>query len=103
MKKIIGATAGSCVHVAGILNFLNIADEMGFETRFIGSAVNARRLVEEIEKFKPDIVGISYRLSPQSAVGVFSELKEKLKKYTQDSKKNKIKFILSIRFCGGIS
>lgn len=94
MKKIIGATAGSCVHVAGILNFLNIADEMGFETRFIGSAVNARKLAEEIEKFKPDIVGISYRLSPQSAVGVFSELKEKLKKYTQGSKKNKLKFIL---------
>jgi len=81
MKKIIGASVGSCIHVAGIINFLKIASELGFETKFIGSAVNSKKIIEEIDRFSPDIIGLSYRLSPESAVGVFSELKESLEKY----------------------
>jgi hypothetical protein len=78
MKRILGAAVGSCVHIAGILNFLKIAGQLGFETRFAGSAISIEKLKEEIHKFNPDIVGISYRLSPESAINVFKELKEKI-------------------------
>jgi len=78
MKKILGAAAGSCVHVAGIINFLQIAENIGFETKFLGSAVDAERIISEIKTFNPEIVGISYRLSPESAVEIFSEIKKAL-------------------------
>ncbi|MBM3708446.1 MAG: cobalamin B12-binding domain-containing protein, partial [Actinobacteria bacterium] len=73
MKRILGAAVGSCVHVAGIMNFLNIAKKAGFETMFLGSAVDISRLKDEIEKKAPDIVGISYRLSPESSVKLFEK------------------------------
>lgn len=78
MKKILGAAAGSCVHVAGIINFLQIAENSGFETKFLGSAVDTEKLIREIKSFKPEIVGISYRLSPESAVEIFFEFKKAL-------------------------
>ena len=56
MKKILGATAGSCIHVAGIINFLKIAENIGFETKFLGSAIDTKSLIREIESFKPEIV-----------------------------------------------
>ncbi len=90
MKKILGVCVGSCVHIAGILNFLNLAQKKGYSTRFLGSAVCIDRLSEEIKKFKPHIVAISYRLSPESAIPVFKELKEKIKKLSGQ----KIEFIL---------
>jgi len=76
MKRILGACIGSCVHVAGILNFLNIAKRNGFDTRFIGSACSSDVVLKQIEEYDPDVIGISYRLSPESAHGVFEEFKE---------------------------
>ncbi len=89
MKKILGAAIGSCVHVAGVMNFLNISRFFGFETRFIGSAIDISDLKKEIEKNRPDIVGISYRLTPESAVKLFREFKRSV----ADEYKN-ISFIL---------
>ncbi|HAJ95944.1 MAG TPA: methionine synthase [Actinobacteria bacterium] len=79
MKKILGACIGSCVHVAGILNFLNIAKRSGYETRFLGSALSIDDLAIEISKYSPDIAAVSYRLSPESIMGIFDELKAKIK------------------------
>lgn len=90
MKKILGACIGSCVHVAGILNFLTLADSLGYKTKFLGSAVKINKLIKEIETFKPDIVAVSYRLSPESVYSLFRELKNKV----VNVKKDKIKFIL---------
>jgi len=90
MKKILGATIGSCVHVAGILNFLNIADKAGFCTGFLGTAVNIKALENEIKAFKPDIVGLSYRLTPESAVLVLKEFRSLI----LNDKYAKIKFVL---------
>jgi len=91
MKKILGACIGSCVHVAGILNFLNIAKRSGYDTRFSGSALDIDMLEKEIKDYGPDIVAISYRLSPESIMPVFKELKEKI----MDTGTNSgIKFIL---------
>jgi hypothetical protein len=91
MKKILGASIGSCIHIAGILNFLNLAARYGYKTKFIGSACNIDKLKENIDRFKPDIVAVSYRLSPESVLPVFKELKEKI---SEKLKKGKIELIL---------
>ncbi|HEX7561563.1 MAG TPA: hypothetical protein VF347_05150 [Candidatus Humimicrobiaceae bacterium] len=72
MRKILGAAVGSCVHVAGIMSFLNIARSCGFETKFFGQAIDIAELKNQIEKYDPEIVAVSYRLSPESALGLFN-------------------------------
>ena len=94
MKKILGTTIGSCVHVAGIINFLQIAENIGFESKFLGTAVDIEKIMTEINTFSPDIVGISYRLSPESAVEIFSELKKSFHKYKLPNRKETILFML---------
>jgi len=91
MKKILGACIGSCVHVAGIINFLNLAGRHGYKTKFLGSACKIDKLKENIDKYEPDIVALSYRLTPESAIELFKELNEKVIK---NLKKQKIEFIL---------
>ncbi len=81
MKKILGCSIGNCVHIAGVSHFLNIAEEEGFETIFLGPAISIDKLFLNIEKYKPDIIGISYRLTPINVVKLLDELmiyKEKL-------------------------
>ncbi|MDD3520654.1 MAG: methionine synthase [Actinomycetota bacterium] len=81
MKKdlrILGASIAGCVHVAGILKFLQTAKDEGFVTDFGGSALEIDNLILKVREFNPDILGISYRLSPESAVVAFKELIKKL-------------------------
>lgn len=89
MKKILGACIGSCIHVAGILNFLNIAAKLGYDTKFLGTQVEIDRLKSEIEKYKPDIVAVSYRLSPESAFPLFEEIKKKIISGIENHMENK--------------
>jgi len=91
MKKILGACIGSCIHVAGILNFLNLSQRYNYKTKFLGSACTIDKLKENIEKYNPDMVAVSYRLSPESALPLFKELKEKI---VEKIKGEKIEFVL---------
>ena len=77
---ILGASIGKCVHVAGIMKFLNLAHDLGYQTHFLGPAVPVDKLLDEIEKINPDIAALSYRLSPESAGSVFKELKDGISK-----------------------
>ncbi|MFH0802073.1 MAG: cobalamin-dependent protein [bacterium] len=79
MKKILGASLGSCVHVAGLLGFLDLCRDEGWEVLYLGPAVPVANLLSAIEKERPDLVAVSYRLSPGSAGRLFSELAEGLK------------------------
>lgn len=75
--KLLGASIGNCVHVAGVYHFLQLAEREGYECRFMGPAVPAEKLFEEIQAFHPDIVGISYRLTPANVVPLLEEVKER--------------------------
>ncbi len=90
MKKILGASVGSCVHIAGVLNFLNIAKRLGYEIKFAGSAMGINSLVSEIKEYLPEIVALSYRLSPESITPVLEGLKERI---NDDDSLKKIEFI----------
>lgn len=78
MKKIIGLTLGNCVHVAGTMNYLSLAEKENYETEFVGIGINIEELVKIIEDKKPDIVGLSYRLSPEPLNNILNDLKKNI-------------------------
>jgi len=87
MKKIIGAAIGSCVHVGGLHHFLKLAEAEGYKTVSFGPAVSIKRVIRLIRDEIPDIIALSYRLTPETAAELFSELKTELKKEgLQDSR-----------------
>jgi methylmalonyl-CoA mutase cobalamin-binding subunit len=77
-KKILGAALGTCVHVAGLHHFLKLAEAEGYETFSLGPAVSIERLLDVIQKQRPDLVALSYRLTPEVAARLFGELKTAL-------------------------
>ncbi|QTA37876.1 cobalamin-dependent protein [Thermosipho ferrireducens] len=79
MKKILGAAIGSCVHIAGLLNFLKMAENEGYKTEYLGGAVELDKFVGAVIEFDPDIVAISYRLDPEALYQLLADLEKKLK------------------------
>jgi len=75
-KTILGAALGECVHVAGVLRFLDLARQEGYRTLFTGPATPIPRLLEYIRREQPDIVAVSYRLTPENARSLLMELGE---------------------------
>ncbi|MBE0669599.1 MAG: cobalamin B12-binding domain-containing protein [Anaerolineales bacterium] len=76
MKTVIAAALGECVHVAGISNFLRLAETAGWRTIFLGPAVSIEKVLEAARTEKADLVGISYRLTPETGerlLGQFAE------------------------------
>lgn len=79
MRKIIAGTLGNCVHVAGIMNYLNLAEKENYKTEFIGIGKTIQELINIIKTKNPDIVALSYRLTPEPLHKILQELKEKIK------------------------
>lgn len=76
---ILGASIGNCVHVAGVMHFLSLAEEEGYRTEFLGPATSIDRLFAEILQRKPDIVAISYRLTPENVIPLLDEVNARRK------------------------
>lgn len=75
-KLVIAASIGNCVHVAGAVHFLDLAAAEGYETIFLGPAVSVEELIENILEYKPDIVSVGYRLTPENVIPLIKELKK---------------------------
>jgi len=73
---ILGAALGECVHVAGVLSFLRIAEQEGYRTLFTGPATPIDELVAAIRRESPEIVAVSYRLTPENARSLLLNLGE---------------------------
>ena len=78
MKKIIAGTLGNCVHVAGIMNYLSLADQENYHTDFIGMGKSVDEIINLINEKNPNIVALSYRLTPEPLHKILEELKEKI-------------------------
>ncbi|MHA1863297.1 MAG: cobalamin B12-binding domain-containing protein [Candidatus Thorarchaeota archaeon] len=85
--KILGAAVGNCVHVAGLFRFLSMAEENGHDTIFLGPAIQIDQLLAEIKIHDPDVIGVSYRLSAESARPLLLELKEKVVRNNLETKR----------------
>ena len=79
---VIGASMGNCVHVAGAAHFLALAEDEGYESLFLGPAVSIDAIIESIEKNKPVMITLGYRLTPENGATIVRELIEKSKKLT---------------------
>jgi hypothetical protein len=84
MKKIVIAGAlGECVHVAGITNFLRLAEEAGWRTVFLGPAAPIDSFLKTIHQEQASLgtgdsllVGVSYRLTPETGERLLAEFAE---------------------------
>ncbi|AZR72985.1 methionine synthase [Anoxybacter fermentans] len=72
---ILGAALGNCVHVGGVLNFLRLAEDVGYRTKFLGPAVSIKDLIGAIIESEPEMVAVGYRLTPETGFKLFNELK----------------------------
>jgi methylmalonyl-CoA mutase cobalamin-binding subunit len=64
--------------VAGVTRFLDLAADLGYQTHFTGPATDPEEFVEHAVAFDPDIVGVSYRLTPANARYLLDDLKSML-------------------------
>jgi methylmalonyl-CoA mutase cobalamin-binding subunit len=75
-KTVVAAALGECVHVAGVSNFLRLAEMAGWRTIFLGPAISVAEVLEAARREKADLVGVSYRLTPENGerlLGLFAE------------------------------
>jgi methylmalonyl-CoA mutase cobalamin-binding subunit len=73
---VVAGALGECVHVAGVMNFLRLAEKAGWHTVFLGPAVSIDEFVDTARREKADLVGVSYRLTPETGERLLGELAE---------------------------
>lgn len=75
-KTVVAAALGECVHVAGVVNFLRLAEASGWRTVFLGPAVGVKELLAAAKREQADLVGVSYRLTPETGERLLAEFAE---------------------------
>jgi methylmalonyl-CoA mutase cobalamin-binding subunit len=75
-KTVVAAALGECVHVAGVLNFLQLAESAGWRTVFLGPAVSIEAVLRFAKLEDADMIGVSYRLSPETGERLLGEFAE---------------------------
>jgi methylmalonyl-CoA mutase cobalamin-binding subunit len=81
MKTVVAGALGECVHVAGVSSFLRLAEAAGYRTVFLGPAVPIEDMLAAARREKADLVGVSYRLTPETGerlLGQFAEAADDL-------------------------
>jgi methylmalonyl-CoA mutase cobalamin-binding subunit len=76
VKTVIAGALGECVHVAGVMNFLRLAEAAGWRTVFLGPAVPVEEFLDAVRREKADLVGVSYRLTPETGERLLAEFAE---------------------------
>lgn len=76
MKTVVAAALGECVHVAGVMNFLRLAELAGWRTVFLGPAVPVEKVIETARRERADLVGVSYRLTPETGEMLLAQFAE---------------------------
>jgi methylmalonyl-CoA mutase cobalamin-binding subunit len=82
MKTLVAGALGECVHVAGVSNFLRLAEQAGWRTIFLGPAVPLDQFLAVARAEKADMVGVSYRLTAETGerlLGEFAEQADELR------------------------
>src|SRR5512147_328066 len=76
VKTIVAGALGECVHVAGVTNFLRLAEAAGWRTVFLGPAVSVEEMIAAAQREQADLVGVSYRLTPETGERLLGEFAE---------------------------
>jgi methylmalonyl-CoA mutase cobalamin-binding subunit len=75
-KTVVAAALGECVHVAGVMSFLRLAEAAGWRTVVLGPAVPVERMLEAAQAEDAALVGVSYRLTPETGERLLAEFAE---------------------------
>jgi len=76
MKTVVAAALGECAHVAGVMNFLRLAEQAGWRTVFLGPAVPVSKVLDAARREEADLVAVSYRLTPENGERLLGEFAE---------------------------
>ncbi len=76
MKTVVAAALGECVHVAGVMNFMRLAEQAGWRTVFLGPAVPVEQVLAAAQREQADLVAVSYRLTPENGARLLGEFAE---------------------------
>ena len=52
MKTVIAGAIGECAHIAGVMNFLRVAETAAWRTVFLGPAVSVEQMIEAARREK---------------------------------------------------
>jgi len=75
-KTVVACALGECVHVAGVVNFLRLAEQAGWRTVFLGPAVPPEEAIRTAEKENVDMLAVSYRLTPETGERLLARFAE---------------------------
>lgn len=75
-KTVVAAALGECVHVAGVVSFLRLAEVAGWRTVFLGPAVSVEEVITAAHREQADLVGVSYRLTPEAGERLLADFAE---------------------------
>jgi len=75
-RTVVAAALGECVHVAGVMNFLRLAESAGWRTVFLGPAVAVDDVIMAAKRENADLVGVSYRLTPETGERLLADFAE---------------------------
>jgi methylmalonyl-CoA mutase cobalamin-binding subunit len=75
-KTVVAAALGECAHVAGVIKFLRLAETAGWRTVFLGPATPAEKVLDAARRENADLVGVSYRLTPETGERLLAEFAE---------------------------
>lgn len=75
-QTVIAGALGECVHVAGVMNFLRIAEAAGWRTVFLGPAVSIEHFLQAARQENADLIGVSYRLTPATGERLLADFAE---------------------------
>ena len=89
MKTVVAGALGECVHVAGVMIFLRLAELAGWRTVFLGPAVPIDTFLQAAREEKADLVGVSYRLTPETGERLLAEFAEA----ADDLRQQGVKFV----------
>jgi methylmalonyl-CoA mutase cobalamin-binding subunit len=76
MKTVVAGALGECVHVAGVVSFLRLAKDAGWRTVFLGPAVPIDEFLQAVRRENADLVGVSYRLTPETGERLLADFAE---------------------------
>ena len=76
MKTLVVGAVGECVHIAGISNFARLAEMADWRVVFLGPAVPIERMIHTAKEEKAQLVGVSYRLTPENGERLMAEFAE---------------------------
>ncbi|HEY9075972.1 MAG TPA: cobalamin B12-binding domain-containing protein [Anaerolineaceae bacterium] len=76
VKTVVAGAIGECVHVAGVMKFLRLAETAGYRAIFLGPAVPIDQFLQAVKDENASLAGVSYRLTPETGERLLAQFAE---------------------------